>query len=131
MKEELIKFETSILAKEKDCNLELFGEGFEYINNDGDECWTNVEGGISGEEDTKPVIKCTQGLLQRWLREIHNIHVEVWFDRTQTDGFPYLYEIYDQNNEMLPDDKLGNYFDNYEECMEFGLYEALKLIKND
>lgn len=68
----------------------------------------------------------TQSLLQKWIREKHNIHVEAWFDNTQKDGFPYLYEIYNQNNKES--DAHGNYFNTYEEALEQGLFKALLLI---
>lgn len=68
----------------------------------------------------------TQSELKKWLRENHNIHVEVWYDNTQKDGFPYLCEIYDQNDESVDPD--GWYYDNWEEALEEGLLKGLKLI---
>jgi hypothetical protein len=103
MKDELVTIETAKLAKEKGFSSESYLEPSNYC------------------------ITPTQSLLQRWLREVHNIHVEIWFDNTQLDGFPYLYEIYNQQNQE--GDINGHYFDNYEEALEEGLQEALKLIE--
>ena len=58
--------------------------------------------------------------LQKWLREIHKIIVLV--DWEGTDGYFYkldfksFYEVAGNNNK------------NYEDCLELGLQEALKLI---
>lgn len=141
MEDELIKFETAVLAQEKGCDLELFGKDFEYTNEDGNECWTNIQGGISGEEDTKPVIECSQGLLQRWLREVHNIQIEIILYHMNGGwvGAKYKYCIYticqsekewDNKNEYGMEQCFHNENENntYEEALEKGLIEALKLI---
>ena len=61
--------------------------------------------------------------LQKWLREVHNIHITV----TSISQESWQYHI------QKPKDKLGdNYnedYENYEEALEDGLQEALKLIK--
>lgn len=67
----------------------------------------------------------TQSLLQKWIREVHNIHITI----TSISQESWQYHI------TKPGDSLGkNYnedFYNYEEALEEGLYEALKLIKNE
>ena len=65
----------------------------------------------------------TQSLLQKWLREVHNLHISV-------------------NPKILPSNEIKYYlfkgkikkdfkdlFNTYEEALEVGLQEALKLIK--
>ena len=65
-------------------------------------------------------IRPTQSLLQKWLREIHNIHIEI--NRTYEKGY-YTYEYFiDKNNQLFG-------FKNFEEALEKGLLEGLKLIK--
>ena len=60
--------------------------------------------------------------LQKWLREVHNIHITV----TSISQESWQYHI------QKPKDKLGdNYnedYENYEEALEDGLYQALLLI---
>ena len=134
LKEKLISFETAILAKEKGFD-EFCRKGF---NENGE------SSGFSGyvymkkynknsavhfidtntEEFTYPKIVCTQptqSLLQKWLREVHNIHIEI--NRTYEKGY-YLYEYFINKNKQL----FG--FKSYEEALEIGLQEALKLLKN-
>ena len=68
----------------------------------------------------------TQALLARWLREKYEIHVEVVFWYYKDSHYcEYTYNI------TKPLENLTNnvlWFDNYEEAMEEGLKEALKLI---
>ena len=68
----------------------------------------------------------TQALLAKWLREKYEIHVEVVFWYYKDSHYcEYTYNI------TKPLENLTNnvlWFDNYEEAMEEGLKEALKLI---
>jgi len=78
----------------------------------------------------------TQSLLQKWLREVHNIYVESYHDLT-SDGTKI--QFYTSWGFLQQKDKNGNQnvngwydeYDNwktYEEALEKGLQEALKLI---
>jgi len=110
MIEPLINFETAKLAKEKGCDLPLYI--LEDHNNGAD-------------------ILCTQSLLQKWLREKHDIHIYV--DTTPTfdsihpkkwrASIKYCFQPFKWTT--------GKYVikDTYEEVLETGLQEALKLIK--
>lgn len=89
----------------------------------------------------------TQSLLQKWLREVHNIHigVNVRFHEVKTKGIVmYAYELSTSDNlydgigdnlnkwmQGLGDeyDPLFHVYKTYEEALEAGLQEALKLIK--
>ena len=135
MEDELIKFETAKLAKEKGCELKLFGIGFEYIDEDGNEYWTSKEKGISGKENTKPVIKCTQSLLQKWLRGEHKIDIYVlgcgdgYY--AQLNNVPPSNQgdvMYIDRRWNMPPKYINDTFKTYEEALEKGLQEALKLI---
>lgn len=128
MKDELIKYNTAVLAKEKGFNVDC-----EENYNEDEELTHNFS--------TKPAIYSapTQSLLQRWLRERHNIHliIQSTFGATDTyitfvnreiikdESRKDLKEVGDLSGIML-DHKL---FNSYEEALEIGLYEALKLIK--
>lgn len=142
MKEQLIAFETAKLAKEKGFDIhndflycEKYGlcqigeetlsifehpetDRFEVIydcNNEFDE----------GDRFYAP----TQSLLQRWLREIHGIYVESYHDLTANGkGIQYY-----TNWGFIKDHAGGGYDEyndwrTYEEALEKGLQEALKLI---
>lgn len=100
MEEKLISFKTAQLAKEKGCELSL------YIPSD------NIDGAD---------ILCTQSLLQKWLREKHNVHI--WVFPLSLNNYQYNYF------------KDGGYtfgvsgHTTYEEALEIGLRQGLTLIK--
>lgn len=127
MKDELISFETAKLAKEK---------GFIGTNNTTDYVPMYIESILiegQGEDDCRDgyYLAPTQSLLQRWLREKHEIHVELCvdvYDDLETmcfRGFNILnmkeYDSLDSSN--------NDCFKIYEQALEAGLQEALKLIK--
>jgi hypothetical protein len=66
----------------------------------------------------------TQTELQRWLREFKNIHV---FPNT-SGGEYYSYHLTYVNTGNVPDDYNSEWYKSYEEAIEEGLKEALKLI---
>ncbi len=115
MKEQLITFETAKLAKEK---------GFKEMvaNHYTTELVmpkkTILGASTNGEEDK--VSAPTQSLLQKWLREEHNIHIE----SALTFGLRYSFKVYKGIDVGMNTD-----VDTYEEALEKGLYEALKLIE--
>lgn len=123
MKEQLISIPVAKLAKEK---------GFDLI---ADKLWVNYYTGeplnkwklIPYEKKTLNWMEWrapTQSILQKWLREIHNIDVIVdKVDNTSNSG--YYFNIYSKNVE---DDEGIIEFKTYEEALEKGMYEALKLI---
>jgi hypothetical protein len=130
MKEELVVFETAKLAKEKGFNLKCYhrvsfiwqDKPTHYLGNYLDTNSENIDGMYSAP---------TQSLLQRWLREIHNI--DVFINR---DGMfkkeSYCIFIHDNIKDIsrlrpLDNDVFSGY-STYEEALEKGLQEALKLI---
>lgn len=117
MEDALVSFTVAKLAKEKGCDLILYGEGFTY-ELDNIIYWTNKMGGATGTKDTVPEIVCTQSLLQRWLREVHNIHV--WCKYVEK-GYEYFIGV----------DQSEGWFEYFEEALEAGLQEALKLINKE
>lgn len=138
MKEQLITFDTAKLAKEKGFK-EMFkghyySNGkyeplFNYVNNDEDKHWYSAP---------------TQSSLQKWLREKHSIHVyplmqrEWSYSEDKLEFEEYICMIFSLKD--TPDKTILPYvealdFDctihesTYEEALEKGLQEALKLIK--
>jgi len=113
MKEQLISLPTAILAKEKGFREEVYHAyqpellefPFDEDHNDHDDRYSAP----------------TQSLLQRWLREVHKIYVSPMFIGPDTNKFQYRMDT--------PTDVYhSDWFDTWEECLEAGLLEALKLI---
>lgn len=88
----------------------------------------------NGYENT--ISRPTQALAVRWLREVHGIHVVIT-EEAYTNGINYLWQVLIYNPLSIDcwDNKsTGMYGDNgeyktYEEALEAGLREAIKLIK--
>jgi len=123
MQETLISFETAKLAKEKGL-LPKDGElGYFYIpsqNDDEEDSWsTDVE--IINFTINNYLPAYTQSLLQKWLREKHDIEVYV---RSSVDLYNKKYWT-----TFLPNGCLENKNNTYEKALEIGLQEGLKLIK--
>jgi hypothetical protein len=158
MQNEIITLETAKLAKEKGFNIPVTNyinpDGvFDCVkpttyNDDGDDNYdidelggtilqdyNNVEIDI-GEIETwgcyfnengikENYSAPTQSLLQRWLREKHNLDVIVLPKLKDLGKF---YGGYVDKNDQQINHSYGSNFKTYEEALEEGLYEALKLI---
>lgn len=125
MEDCLINFETAKLAKEK--GFSLTTKYFTYVYDNQDKSLCNIKT-IDYYTELKEfsTIAPTQSLLQRWLREVHNI--DVFNDCIASRK--YYAVIYD-NNITIGDDKVFELESptSYEESLEIGLEEGLKLIK--
>ena len=135
MKDELIKFETAKLAKEKGFDFKcrnyylLKENGINTHEGFDDDYWgdnriVNWNANVVG---IKPFIgfvsASTQSLLQRWLRELHEIDL----DSTTTFSKQYSFMCYQgQNPKPL---FITNDFETYELALESALLEALNLIQ--
>jgi len=129
MTDQIISFQTAKLAKEKGFDWGVF----EYFNldnvftkekqaiNDGYICNINYN-----DRYTQPnaFSAPTQTLLQKWLREKHNIHIEV--QKHPSGYLGYLKAHYTITGNKIIKTKL---FSIYEEALESGLLKALKEIK--
>ena len=130
MKEQLISFETAKLAKSKGFGLTLkdFFNWFQqyYYNNEGGRKDINqLENSINSS-----YLCVTQSLLQKWLRDKHQIDVCIV---KQVDKYLYVsyiaYISQEANNIKQDLVKLDRYLYKYEDMLEIGLLEGLKLIK--
>ncbi len=115
MTEQIVTKEVAALAKEK---------GFDIITGDyysGDEIITGwSRSGIPA---------CTQSLLQKWLRDKYNIHLNLI--KSYKNWMCDIYEIneYGLGNHLVnPQTIFGT---TYEQALEEGLKQALKLINNN
>lgn len=118
MKESLISFETAKLAKEVGFNWEVFFG----VYSDNIPIPFCQEGGFFNWNIHDRYSIPTQSLLQKWLREVHKVIVEIGF----YDYGKWNYTIYNPS----PKKQSSPEFSTYEECLEIGLQECLKLIKN-
>ena len=119
MQEQLISFETAKLAKEKGFILPCH-------------YWYNFKGLLCGrfEREHHPAngnfpsySAPTQSLLQKWLREIHGIHIAILPKMLPSNQVTY----YSFKGKLKKN--FENLYNTYEEALEVGLLEALKLIK--
>ena len=107
MKEKLISLETAILAKEVGCNLTRC------------ECGGFPE--CICEENDK--LRITQSLLQKWLREKHDIHITIMpckIPSNETKYYKFTGKLKWNWNEL---------FDTYEEALEQALITILNIIR--
>ena len=142
MKEQFVSFETAILAKEKGFNVETLhfyckNRTCDYIKTPykySFEVNANQERLINGEIDnfgygitwSAP----RQSLLQKWLRDDYNIFVEVNVQDGYYTYFNYL--VYNRLDSKVATNRIKskvNTHKTYEQALEIGLQEALKLIK--
>jgi hypothetical protein len=127
MEETKIKLETTKLAKEKG-----------FIPNKKETYYNPMSGKTLFEE-----LPATQSLLQKWLREIHNIDVDVVRDSEvhYQDETRWIVKISDWNDIQIKKFSIAQLkfpnhshhidFKSYEEALEKGLEEGLKFINNE
>lgn len=118
--EELIKFETGKLAYEKGFNIpqkyvyDIFGEQLPLLY---DNCCYSIDGVYP---------KCTQTELQKWLRDNHELYVNV-VSKYPNKHYSKLHKVNSNGSKSLglcsPYD-----YESYEEAMEIGLIKSLELI---
>lgn len=122
MTEELVTLETAKLLKEKG-----FNEYCKYIINDKGLTMEIIirTSNLPKAYYSRPM----QSIVQKWLREIKNIHICVY-----NCACGYRYEISKADNgthiasSTYKGTNDGGGWDTYEEALEAGLQEALKLI---
>ena len=133
MKEQLINFETAKLAKEKGVKLDINGLYWE------DGSYDSGENALVYEEFQDVMSAPTQSLLQKWLREVHKINVESNY-LPNVEKYRCLFipmTLKKPSEYSTPGtaftsrfNYLGKeHYNTYEEALETGLQEGLKLIK--
>ena len=128
MKEELVSFETAKLLKEKGfVNLSdksyIISEGARYG------LLSNFTNKYNNSVETGRVEAPTQSLAQKWLREKHNIHVEIYKIPVTNEGNMYGCYVCRWIDRVQSNSVYESYFKTYEEALEEGLKEGLNLIK--
>lgn len=131
MREKYITIETAKLAAEKGFNIETRNSDYMV---DG-----NYPGEVGSSSSCTEYVPCpNQALLQKWLREVHQIYVDVDIDETTYPKFCYMISRFIGNPTDLAAEEWG--WENYpngenwglhrswEDALEEGLLEALKII---
>ena len=136
MEERLILHETAVVAKEKgfdwDCYNEYHSKGYSYREGKPGYSTVTIKKGQLERAGEGQVFRNlndnfsapTQSLLQKWLREEHNIDVAIlpWKDHCVDVNDKHTYRP------MIYKVKTFGEYATYEDALEVGLLEALKLI---
>lgn len=125
MKEELIKYKTAVLARE--CGFDEPVKHAYNLNGNLEEYSGLYNADILGSYLSAP----TQSLLQRWLREVHGIHVNPFLS---TNWKVYSYSVLIPSLAQTSSKAVtttGKDFKTYEEALEEGLLHALTMLKDE
>lgn len=154
MEDQLISYETAVLAKSKgfDVNTTIeVGDVFKYTL-----VYSTAKTWVEKEQEfiNIPIYEYqfqheekyklheneyhapTQSLLQKWLREMHNIHIQPFYHPNTISTCEIKPEVEivrvfakdGITKSILPPSLKGKEFDTYEQAFEEGLLAALKLI---
>lgn len=134
MEDTRITFETAKLAKEKGFTQETNRFEIPYYNYKGEfkgdvSDW-RVRKYIRGEDTSNIefVSAPTQSLLAKWLREKHNIHIEI-SNNNYNKLLNWSFDLHKLPVGIIQMWERGDStYNTYEEAYEIGLQEALKLI---
>ena len=124
IEESFVSFDTAKMLKEAGFDVPCTSQYTEGMG-----VW-NVEYPYNFNEDDFGYSRPTQALAARWLRDAHHINVYACFDYEKFDERKWFFT---QEHTMVNDDSavycsITNY-NSYEEALEAGLQEAIKLIK--
>jgi len=123
MTETLVKYETAILAQQKGFPVNTT---YDYYLLDGSGMMTDLHyKKFLHQDDVKDLISApTQSLLQKWLREYHDI--DLWFGMLD---LPNKYHVEDiiKAGKIIAGITEGSL--TYEDALEKGLYAALLTLK--
>lgn len=126
MTDQLVSYQTAVLAKSKSFNLDC---DFYYSNQDklymADYYEPNANNFPEEGDYLNYELRCavpTQTNLSKWLREVHGIHITVYWNGDKN----YDYSIKTDPTKILNHVK---HCDSYEEALELALVESLNLIK--
>lgn len=126
MEDQLVELVTAKLAQEKGFNWKVKNQWLLAVNN------TLIEESFK-EYTITPykhgIARPTQSLLQKWLREVHNIDIVIY---TSADDKPVYFYDFKTLTQMEYIKKFQNkvkWFDTYELALEDAFKIALKKIK--
>ena len=119
MKEQIISFETAKLAKEKGLNKVWCNNVYCIGYNDIPKIKeiTVCDWRDNVDYQFHLALAPTQSLLQKWLRELYNKHITIWYN-----------ELTEKYRIDTPENLDEIEYNTYEQALEEGLYQALKLL---
>lgn len=131
MKDTLISFITAKLAKEKGFDIPIYHYYADSkTNSDKSFILQNgIKRNFNDKDEGCLYSAPSQSLLQKWLREIHKIHITISVG--DDDNYAVIVGTYD-NQEWVRDEQdefVPIFYKTYEEALEQGLIQGLKLIK--
>ena len=129
IKEQQISFETAKLAREKNFDWPCTEM---YVMHNGEGTLRDSHYGRTRNSDLDcgaVAASCSQTILQKWLRETHKREVTVY-----ACASGYLWDISKTNGTFVDysDDRgpnSGGCWDNYEQCLEAGLFACLDRLE--
>lgn len=125
IEESYVSFDTAKLLKEVgfDCNCHKW-----YEKKDDKVLEWEADAACNWNMNKNDFSRPTQALAARWLREVHHYAVCVWFSK---DHEKWFYAHGNMDDIVFDTDYcISEYiYDSYEEALEAGLQEAIKLIK--
>ncbi len=132
IQEQYVSFETAKLLKEKGFNEKCWGLYASIFDDDNPrieyEKWTEVAHNNQFFEEAFVCSAPTQQMAMRWLREVHNLHVQVWI--LTDNGYWYdIEKILDVNYNHKPVYSTGLcdiYYKSYEEACEAAIKYCLE-----
>lgn len=128
MKENIIDIETAILAESVEYNIpcwdfiDIADEESSVMDYIGD----NFEEKLEHAKDLVKYWRPTQSLLQKWLRDTYNIHLTI--GSIGSTKFTLMIDEITLDGTLGKNIKWSTY-KTYEETLEKGLFNALKLVK--
>ena len=117
IEEQLISFQVAKLAKEKGCTLNTP----KAYNDNG---VLVIQSNYPSYIDELDISAPTQSLLQKWLREVHNVSIKI-DDYYTNSRVRFDYNVCQLGSQ---EDNPVGIFETYEEALEIGLYQALVLL---
>jgi len=148
MKEQLISLETAKIIKEKEFFEAVDVSYIEYLKTrkSDNPSFRMKKGEIEIEKghfiNNHPIVDYsninyimyaapTQSFLQKWIREKHNIHIQIYVEHDDNIIW-WDYNLFKikkgYNFESINNIIIDNICNSYEEALEMGLQESLKLI---
>ena len=124
IEERYVSFETAQMLKEAGfdvpCNSQYTDNGFG---------WSDLDKVNYNEYETS-YSRPTQSLAAKWLREKHRIALDVAFIPPSVDGDVWQYFVGEMDDMIWEGEyETGRKYATYEQAMEAGLQEAIKLVK--
>ena len=125
IEEQFVSFDTARMLKEAGFDVPCTSQYTEG------KCIWNVGYPDNFNQDEFGYSRPTQALVARWLREVHRISVDAAFMAPSTNIDVWQYLIGKMDDMIWPGDfeTSERTYATYEEAMEAGLQEAIKLIK--